>query len=85
MEAEHFEENLIENVKKQRCLYDKRDGFYFNRNVKERAWKDVAENILLWFSIEMHTVAVFSTSTHILHKKKNRCSFGLNFFHKLIK
>lgn len=39
---------LIESVEKKKCLYDKRDPFYFNRNVKERA-------TVAYFSTFTHT------------------------------
>ncbi|KNC23647.1 hypothetical protein FF38_04419, partial [Lucilia cuprina] len=52
--------NLIESVEKKKCLYDKKDPFYFNRCVKEKAWKEIGEvcgrsvfNILMYVHIEI--------------------------------
>lgn len=35
--------NLIENVKNTKCLYDKRNPFYFNKKIRERSWKEIGE------------------------------------------
>lgn len=34
---------LIETVEKNKCLYEKKDACYYNKQVKERVWKDVAD------------------------------------------
>ncbi|XP_046809189.1 uncharacterized protein LOC111674875 isoform X2 [Lucilia cuprina] len=38
-----FVVNLIANVEKKKCLYDKSDPFYFNRNIKEKSWNEIGE------------------------------------------
>ncbi|XP_055905151.1 transcription factor Adf-1-like isoform X2 [Eupeodes corollae] len=38
-----FDLILIEGVRRNKCLYDKRDAFYFNKLKKEKAWKAIAE------------------------------------------
>ncbi|XP_037814877.1 uncharacterized protein LOC119605666 [Lucilia sericata] len=36
--------NLIANVEKKKCLYDKSDPFYFNRSIKDKTWNEIGEN-----------------------------------------
>ncbi|XP_039969077.1 transcription factor Adf-1-like [Bactrocera tryoni] len=38
-----FIQNLIDSVEKKKCLYVKRDAFYFNRTNKDKVWKAIAE------------------------------------------
>ncbi|XP_039969687.1 transcription factor Adf-1-like [Bactrocera tryoni] len=40
---ECFIQNLIESVEKYKCLYEKKNAFYFNRVNKDKAWKAIAE------------------------------------------
>lgn len=92
MDAEHeFIELLIENVKKHKCLYDKKDGFYFNRNTKEKAWDEVSDAcdrsgmciIYLITNYYLRTFAIFITP--IVGDCKNRWKLLRERFGKEIK
>ena len=40
-----FEEQLIENIKNHKCLYDKQDGDYKNVYIRDRKWKSISEQM----------------------------------------
>ena len=40
-----MEEELIETVKKEKCLYDLKDPYYVNIKYKDSLWKRIAEEL----------------------------------------
>lgn len=40
-----FEEKLIEEVRKNACIYDKREVSYRNKFIKAKAWNTIAKNV----------------------------------------
>lgn len=40
-----MEEELIESVKREKCLYDLKDPFYVNVKLKDTIWKQIASEL----------------------------------------